>query len=317
MPPLSRVPMATNRLPHIEVFAEGALHVPIARLTAWLPACETPVFRRGDVAVVEAGRTAPSSGTGAPVHASNLSHRTRQQLTRLRTFAVFLILALHGVQHMAHGYRLAEIGREECGSQGDIADVTAAQGELACQRHAIDVGCERDRRGPDAFPDAGAGSLVGKWKMDAESQSADERLVQFCRRLVARIAIPSNTLPSSAAGTQFQCWRTGRASPNFRALAEQGIRLIEEENGIGILRRDEDAVEILFGFADVFADYAGEIDLVGSNSVLWDDLDGHRLAGTRGSRKQRGDAGSQGQLALESPVFEDVAVLFEAMAHLA
>jgi hypothetical protein len=47
---------------------------------------------------------------------------------------------------------------------------------------------------------------------------------------------------------------------DLRALAEQRVGLVEEEDRVGAVRRIEDAVEVLLGLPDVLRDDRGEVD---------------------------------------------------------
>ena len=92
---------------------------------------------------------------------------------------------------------------------------------------------------------------------------------------------------------------------DLRALAEQRVRLVEEQHAVHALGLVEDAVEVLLRLADVLVDDGGEVDRVEVEAQLaGDHLGGHRLAGPRRPGEQRRDALAAATAALHAPRLE-------------
>ena len=67
---------------------------------------------------------------------------------------------------------------------------------------------------------------------------------------------------------------------DVRALPEDGIGLIEKQDGAATFGGIEDTAEVLVGFADVLADHGAEIDPVKVQAQLpGQDLGGHGFPG--------------------------------------
>ena len=78
---------------------------------------------------------------------------------------------------------------------------------------------------------------------------------------------------------------------HFNALAEKGIGLVKQQDGTATCCGTEQALEILFGLSDVFADHTGEIDLIQVElELIGDDLCRQGLAGPARTREKRADA---------------------------
>ena len=78
---------------------------------------------------------------------------------------------------------------------------------------------------------------------------------------------------------------------DVRALAEQRVRLVEEEDRVGAVGGGEDAVEVLLGLPDVLRHHGRQVepeDLLAE--IGREHLGGHRLARARVAREERLDA---------------------------
>ena len=96
------------------------------------------------------------------------------------------------------------------------------------------------------------------------------------------------------------------------ALAEDGVGLVEEQDGVAVGRLVEDAVEVLLGLADVLADHRRQVDLVQLEAQLGgDDLGGHRLAGAGRAGEEGGRRPRPRPAAVEAPRLQHGA----AVAH--
>src|SRR6185503_5178773 len=79
----------------------------------------------------------------------------------------------------------------------------------------------------------------------------------------------------------------------------------------------EDLVEVALGLAHVFADHAGEVELVEVElEIACDDFRAHGFAGARRSGEEDIDAVSDGEFALESPGAVDGAAMPHEAADL-
>ena len=68
--------------------------------------------------------------------------------------------------------------------------------------------------------------------------------------------------------------------PDLGPLAEERVRLVEEEHTVDPLRLSEDPVQVLLGLAHVLVDHGGQVDHVEVQPQLHGQhLGGHRLPG--------------------------------------
>ena len=73
---------------------------------------------------------------------------------------------------------------------------------------------------------------------------------------------------------------------DLRALAEERVRLVEEQHAVHPLGLGEDPVEVLLGLADVLVDHRRQVDDVEVEAQLaGQHLGRHRLAGARLARR--------------------------------
>src|SRR5262249_41559190 len=152
----------------------------------------------------------------------------------------------------------AILGREKSRRQRDVLDVTAAQLELVRQEVQIYVPCHRRFNWPDAVPDAPPIHFVREREVDGEGQATHKGLVQILAQVGGHDSYPLVLFHLLQQIRNLDVRIAIVGVTYLRALAKQGIGLIEEENGIGIFGGGEDAVQILFGLTDVLADDAGQ-----------------------------------------------------------
>src|SRR5262249_14906261 len=89
----------------------------------------------------------------------------------------------------------------------------------------------------------------------------------------------------------------------FGALSEQGVRFVEEQDGITALRLLEYSAEVLLGFTDVFTHNSRQIDLECLELQLArDNLDRHGLSHSALSVKKHGKAVAKRKSLAESPI---------------
>ena len=85
-------------------------------------------------------------------------------------------------------------------------------------------------------------------------------------------------------------------------LAEERVGLVEQQDAVDPVGLGEDAVEVLLGLADVLVDDGRQVDDVQVEAeVAREHLRGHRLAGARIAREERGDARGAGCCRRPSP----------------
>ena len=143
---------------------------------------------------------------------------------------------------MGHGHHLAVTGGQEGGCQGDIANVAAGNLESPGQEvrsSSVLRGClagqilsQMRRR---LFSSGKGNSTVNcRRRMKASSM--------FSRRLVARMATPSILLHPLQQVADLDVGVAVVGVLHFRAFAEEGIGLVEEENGVAGLGFGEDAL---------------------------------------------------------------------------
>ena len=89
---------------------------------------------------------------------------------------------------------------------------------------------------------------------------------------------------------------------HFAALAEEGVGFVEEEDCPAVFGGVKNAAQILFGFADVLADDARQIDAIEVEVQFRGEyFGGHRFAGSADAGKQGADAEASRTCAGESP----------------
>jgi hypothetical protein len=67
---------------------------------------------------------------------------------------------------------------------------------------------------------------------------------------------------------------------DLAALAEEGVGLVEEQDGAALFRGVEKLAQILFGLADILADHRREVDAIQCQAQLAGEyFGGHGLAG--------------------------------------
>lgn len=90
---------------------------------------------------------------------------------------------------------------------------------------------------------------------------------------------------------------------DFGALAKQRVGFVEEQNGVAPVGFAEDAVQVFFRFANVFADHLGEVNFVQFQAQFaGNDFGGHGFAGAGRAGEKDVQALAERELALETPV---------------
>ena len=100
------------------------------------------------------------------------------------------------------------------------------------------------------------------------------------------------------------------ASLHLGPLAEQGVRLVEQQQHRCPLARLEQLAQVLLGLPDVLAHHPGQVDAVQVEPErAGQDLRGHRLAGAARAREQSGRAAAGRGEPGEAPVVEHLAAI--------
>src|SRR5262245_8212126 len=94
---------------------------------------------------------------------------------------------------------------------------------------------------------------------------------------------------------------------DLTAFAEQGVRLVEQQNRSTLFGGIEHKPEVLFCFSDVLAHHLAQVDAVQVESqFVCQHLSRHRLARAAGASEQRADAEAASALGCESPLIVDL-----------
>ena len=99
------------------------------------------------------------------------------------------------------------------------------------------------------------------------------------------------------------------------AFGEDAVGFVKEEDaGVGA-RALEDAVEVFFGFADVFVNDGGDVDAQETKAQgRCDDLGGEGFAGARFAIEEAGDAESAANATGQLPIAQDAVALHDGVA---
>ena len=125
---------------------------------------------------------------------------------------------------------------------------------------------------------------------------------RFARRLVVRIGEPVEPLHALEQVGDLDVRIPIACVLDLGPLAEDRVRLVEQEDAVDAVGLVEDAVEVLLRLADVLVDDRGEVDDVEIEAEIGgDDLGRQRLAGPRVAGEQCGHAGPARRVRHPSP----------------
>ena len=154
------------------------------------------------------------------------------------------------------------LSREKRRSHGDVPDVAAAKQKARRQPARIHIRRYRSCGRPGALPDPLPAPLIRKRKRNRERKPAQKRLVQILAQVRRQDGYPFVLLHLLQKVRHFEVRVTVMRIPHLAALAEQRIRLVEEQNGIRIRGGRENAIQIFLRLTDVFAHHTRKINLV-------------------------------------------------------
>ena len=138
---------------------------------------------------------------------------------------------------------------------------------------------------------AGAMGGIGEGELDRHVQTADKGVVHVLAQVGRQ---DDDTIVLLNALQEIANLDIGVAIVgvlHLRALTEQRVRFVKEQDAIAALRGIEDPLQVLLRLADVLADDPRQIDAIElAPERLRDYFSGHGLAGTRAAGEQRGGA---------------------------
>src|SRR5215210_1386625 len=161
---------------------------------------------------------------------------------------------------VAHRDASSVLRREERCGEGDVTDRAAGQLELPGEEGNVDVRVERRRVGQEQLPDPLAVVGLREGEVDHEVEPPEERLVEVLPEVGRedhRAGIGLHLL-QQVGDLDVRVAVVG--VPYLRALAEESVRLVEEQDRVGAVGRVEDPVEVLLGLPDVLGDDRCEVD---------------------------------------------------------
>src|ERR1043166_5654209 len=223
----------------------------------------------------------------------------------------FLVLAPRGAHEVRRMYDATVRGGVEGGGERDVFDVAAGEPYGARQRAELHVVAERGFGGEDRAPDAPPVLLVGERELDDDAHAAHESLVHVLPEVRGEDGDAVELFDLLKEVSDFDVGEAVVRVLNLRALAEERVGLVEEEDGVAALRLAEDAVEVLLRLADVLADDLREVDLEEVEpEFVRDDFRRHRLPRSGRPREQRDYPAPRAHLPPEAPLaVDDVAAL--------
>src|SRR6266545_942323 len=232
-----------------------------------------------------AGRAGRADRRGSPPASSASSWLPISDLRRGERFFDLGVLAPGRPQEVAHAHRLAFVGGQEGGVERDVADVassyTEAGEELRLQ--SLDRRLFREDAAPDLLPLR----RFGERELDDEAEAAQERRVERVLEVRGEDREPAVGLHALEQIADLDVGVAVVAVLDLGTFAEQGVGLVEEEDGPAFLGGVEHLAQVLLGLADVLADHGREVDAEEVEPELaGEDLGGHGLAGAAGAGEQ-------------------------------
>ena len=196
--------------------------------------------------------------------------------------------------------RLARLDRQKGRGQRDIADLPAGRLQ-AGEFLPVEVAARRRfRNGPP--PDLPRARRIREGKANDEAQPAQERVVDMILQIRGQHRDAAIRVEPLQQIAHLQIGVAVAAVAHLAAPAEQRVALVEQEHRAGFLGGVENALEILLGLADIFADHRGEIDAKQiALQLAGNDFCCHRLADAARPGEQRRHAEAAVALRRQSP----------------
>jgi len=192
------------------------------------------------------------------------------------------------------------VGGEERRIEGDVPDVSARDVEPRQPLRLETLGwC---RVGERPTPDLRACRLVRKRERDGEADPAQERRVETLLEVGGQDRQAPVRLHPLEEVANLDVGVTVVAVLHLAALAEQGIGLVEQQDGPAVLGGVEHPPQVLLRLADVLADDLAQVDPVQVEpEVVGEDLRSERLAGPASADEQGRDPQAAGAGGTEPP----------------
>ena len=200
--------------------------------------------------------------------------------------------------------------------QGDVSNIAA--GDFEPPRQKIQIQFRSARRGlrPDAAPNAQAVFLARKRKFDDESDAPGESVVDVLPQIGGENGHASVFLHFLQQVGDFNVRVPIVRILNFRAFAKQGVGFVKKQDSVAVFSLGENAVEIFFRLADIFAHHRREIDFVEVQlEIVGDDFGGHGFARAALAGEKRVHALPQRKFGAESPVVNNCAAVFDVACN--
>ena len=154
------------------------------------------------------------------------------------------------------------VGREECRAQARRCGCSRRSSRTAARAGEVDAGATGAAAGSTRAPQLLALGLVGELEAQVQRQPALERRIDV--RLVVRgqEADAGEGLEplEQVVGLEVRVAIVARL--HVGALAEQRVRLVEQQDRVAGLGRVEQRAELLLGLADPLRDELAEVDLI-------------------------------------------------------
>src|SRR6266508_3853837 len=225
------------------------------------------------------------------------------EFRRRRNLALLSALTRHRPHDMIHGDLAAFVGREERCRERHVADLATGELELTGKEREVDI-ASRGRRGWDQQPpEPFALVLVRLGELDVEVDATAECLVEVLREIGredhhAVVALH----PLEEIGDLDVRVAVVRVS-HLRALPEQRVGLVEEQDRVASLGGAKDALEVLLGLTDVLADDGGQVDAKQVQAqVVGHDRGGQGLPRPGRTGEQRSQGGGTARRSKEGPL---------------
>ena len=207
------------------------------------------------------------------------------------------------VQQVVHCH-VPPVGRSQIGcADNDIADIAARQFEAAGKERQIDVRRLGQVHREEGLPDAHPVVFVGEGEIHNELHPPGKGFVHIGAQIGSQNRHPVVLLHPLQQIADFHIGVAVVGILHFRALAEDGIGFVEEEDGAAALGFVEDAPQIFFRLANKLAHNRREVQFVEVQpQIAGDDLGGHCLARAGRASEENGDPGAGLELAPHTPL---------------
>src|SRR5690606_20799534 len=222
-----------------------------------------------------------------------------------------------GIDNVLHGDGVGVLGGRECRIDDYVLYVASCYLEPAREEIIVHVrGYGRFSR-HHALPYPAAVLLLREGKFDQEVHSPHEGIIDIGPQIAGQDDNPLMLLHLLQQIADFDVCIPVVRVLDLAPLAEESIRLVEEEHGIALFRLFEDPVQILLRLSDVLADDRGEVDLI----EVYAQIPGHHLCCHRLSRpggpyEKSIQASAQGELPLKAPVAVDQSPMPDMVSYI-